>query len=75
MQHSTREDMSLHPRQLAHLASDPLIGLWLDTERLEQFVDDAMAELGPYAARVVEQEARWRRLVHTAGAVVSIEAV
>lgn len=75
MLHSTLEDMTRHRKQLAYLLADPLIGHWLDADALARFVHDETAELGPYAACVVEQEARWLDLVYTAGAVVSIRPV
>lgn len=67
MQHSTLEDMALHRKQVARLIADPLLSLWVDAEVIERFAHEEMDELGPYAARVVEQEARWLTLVHGVG--------
>lgn len=69
MQHSSFDSYRRHPIQIAHLAADPLLYLWIDQDRLEQFLLDELGGLDPFAVQIAAQEERFLRRLNGLGPV------
>lgn len=66
MQHASHNDFARYPHQLAHVAADPLLSLWIAEDTLAAFVAAEIEALDPYSARVAEAEAAWLHKAHAA---------
>lgn len=64
MQHNTAADFARYPLQLGRLLGDPLLGLWIDQDRLEAFCNELLEVMDPASARIAEAEASWIRMRH-----------
>lgn len=62
MQHSTRDDFTRYALQLGRLLGDPLLGLWIDQDAIEQFGASELDAMDPASARIAEAEAAWLQL-------------
>jgi hypothetical protein len=48
-----------YPEQLAKALTDPMLGLWVDPDRLAAFVAQELRDLDPPAQRETERAADW----------------
>lgn len=62
MDHDTFRDQRIYALQLGRLLGDPLLGLWIDQDVIEQFGANELDAMDPASARIAEAEAAWLRL-------------